>query len=142
MAPRLGTIDLCMCYRYRQVAHGSTEDVSGRTKWHHDLAENELEIDETQPIEHSESAPEIADDEAAHFAAEQLAGYIERNVAAFMPAAANRLHGAKIEAIMPDDDMDLDGDESQDIVYVKLNHNRKQLRHELSTGVSLKLCPC
>ena len=55
-----------------------------------------------------------------------------------MPAAANRLHGAKIEAIMPEDDMDLDGDESQDIVYVKLNRNRKQLRHELSTGATLK----
>ena len=38
---------------------------------------------------------------------------------------------------MPDDDMDLDGGESQDIVYVKLNHNHT--RHELSTGASLKL---
>ena len=39
---------------------------------------------------------------------------------------------------MPDDDMDLDDGETQDIVYVKLNRNRKQLRHELSTGATLK----
>ena len=54
--------------------------------WHHELAEDELESDVTQTIEHCEPATEIADDEAAHFAAERLAGYIERNVAAFMPA--------------------------------------------------------
>ena len=75
MAPRLGTIDLCMCYRYRQVAHGSTEDVCGRTMWHHELAEDEVDSVVTQTTEHSEPATEIADDEAAHFAAEQLAGY-------------------------------------------------------------------
>ena len=81
----------------------------------------------TQTIEHSEPAADIADDEAAHFAAEQLAGYIERNVDAFMP----------------ENDMDLDGGECADLKYMnKLNRNRKELRHELSTGVSLKLCRC
>ena len=73
--------------KYRRVARGSSVDVCGRTMWHHELAEDEVDSVVTQTIEHSEPATEIADDEAAHFAAEQLAGYIERNVAAFMPAS-------------------------------------------------------
>ena len=54
-----GTNDLCMCYRYRQVT--AALRMCGRTMWHHEFAKNELEIDETQPIEHSVSAPEIAE---------------------------------------------------------------------------------
>ena len=49
----------------------------GRTMWHHELAEDEMDSVLTQTIEHSKPATEIAHDEAAHFAAEQLAGYAE-----------------------------------------------------------------
>ena len=63
--------------QYRRVACGSNENVCGRTMWHHELAEDEMDSVLTQTIEHSKPAKEIAYDEVAHFAAEQLAGYAE-----------------------------------------------------------------